>query len=133
MDCAFCTAERINGRVLWANVLSLFCITLFPFATGWFGKNVNSLVPAMLYGTIFWATTVTFGLLQYSLVQCNGEGSRIYKALAGDRKPLISGGLGFVFIFLAFVIPILTPIADLVISAMWFIPPKSIERTLSRL
>ena len=31
--------ERINGRVLWANLHLLFWLSLVPFVTGWMGEN----------------------------------------------------------------------------------------------
>src|SRR5439155_1681900 len=32
-------AERINGKVLWANLHLLFWLSLVPFVTGWMGEN----------------------------------------------------------------------------------------------
>ena len=31
--------ERINGKVLWANLHLLFWLSLIPFVTGWMGQN----------------------------------------------------------------------------------------------
>ena len=31
--------DRVNGKVLWANLHLLFWLSLFPFATGWMGQN----------------------------------------------------------------------------------------------
>src|SRR5688500_12932730 len=32
-------ADRINGKVLWANLHLLFWLSLIPFVTGWMGQN----------------------------------------------------------------------------------------------
>src|SRR5207237_1081397 len=32
-------AERINGKVMWANLHLLFWLSLTPFITGWMGEN----------------------------------------------------------------------------------------------
>src|SRR5919202_2856654 len=32
-------ADRINGRILWANLHLLFWLSLFPFATAWMGRT----------------------------------------------------------------------------------------------
>src|SRR5512138_2407805 len=32
-------AERVDGRVLWANLHLLFWLSLIPFVTGWMGEN----------------------------------------------------------------------------------------------
>ena len=44
--------ERINGRVLWANLHLLFWLSLLPFATGWMGENHFTAVPTALYGVV---------------------------------------------------------------------------------
>ncbi|HET9362890.1 MAG TPA: TMEM175 family protein, partial [Vicinamibacterales bacterium] len=33
------SAQRINGRILWANLHLLFWLSLVPFVTGWMGHN----------------------------------------------------------------------------------------------
>src|SRR3954470_24410916 len=33
--------ERINGRILWANLHLLFWLSLVPYVTGWMGENHN--------------------------------------------------------------------------------------------
>ena len=35
----FHAAERVNGRILWANLHLLFWLSLVPFVTGWMGEN----------------------------------------------------------------------------------------------
>jgi len=122
-------ADRINGQVLWANILSLFSISFIPFVTGWLGKNFTNLLPTLLYGVVFLTTTVTFAILQYSLIKCNGEDSNIAKALS-YRKPLISMSLGIIAVLFAFILPILTPIAVVVNLTMWSIPARTIEYIL---
>ncbi|WP_321422116.1 TMEM175 family protein [uncultured Methanobacterium sp.] len=121
-------ADKINEQVIWANILGLFSISLFPFVTAWFGKSdFNSLVPAMLYGIVFLTTNAAYAFLQYSLIKCNGESSKIYKTLSGDRRILITFAISIISIFLAFISPILTPITCFLITAMFVIPTKTIE------
>lgn len=31
--------QKVNGRILWANLHLLFWLSLIPFATGWMGKS----------------------------------------------------------------------------------------------
>lgn len=121
-------AEKINQQVLWANILGLFSISLFPFVTAWFGKSdFNSLIPAMLYGIVFLTTNAAHAFLKYSLIKCNGKSSIIYNRLSRDRRILISFVIGIISIFLAFISPILTPMTCFLITAMFLIPTKNIE------
>ena len=44
--------ERVDGRVLWANLHLLFWLSLTPFVTGWMGENQFAARPVALYGTV---------------------------------------------------------------------------------
>src|SRR5262245_49262093 len=35
----FHMVDRVNGKILWANLHLLFWLSLVPFATGWMGEN----------------------------------------------------------------------------------------------
>src|SRR4051812_17349169 len=37
--------ERVNGKILWANLHLLFWLSLIPFATGWMGENHFAALP----------------------------------------------------------------------------------------
>ena len=41
----FQIVEHINGKVLWYNILLLFCLSLVPFVTAWMGENKFSAAP----------------------------------------------------------------------------------------
>ena len=43
-------AERVNGRILWANLHLLFWLSLVPFVTRWLGQNPRAAWPTALYG-----------------------------------------------------------------------------------
>ena len=45
-------AERINGKVLWANLHLLFWLSLVPFVTGWMGENHFDAVPTAVYAAM---------------------------------------------------------------------------------
>jgi len=44
--------ERINGKILWANLHLLFWLSLIPFVTGWMGENHFAPFPTAVYGGI---------------------------------------------------------------------------------
>src|SRR3989304_38171 len=39
-------AREVNGRILWANMLLLFWLSLLPFVTHWTGETALAAVPA---------------------------------------------------------------------------------------
>ena len=44
--------EKVNGKVLWANLHLLFWLSLFPVATGWVGLNGFATAPTAGYGVV---------------------------------------------------------------------------------
>src|SRR5262245_63994934 len=44
--------ERINGRVLWANLQLLFWLSLTPFAMAWMGEYPKAELPTAVYGFV---------------------------------------------------------------------------------
>ena len=52
--------ERINGKVLWANLILLFWLSLVPFTTEWLGENHFAATPAAAYGMVLLAAALAF-------------------------------------------------------------------------
>ena len=52
--------EKINGRILWANLNLLFWLSLFPLATGWMGQNGFADVPTAFYGIVLLLAAVAY-------------------------------------------------------------------------
>ncbi|WP_317173227.1 TMEM175 family protein [Cruoricaptor ignavus] len=44
--------EKINGKVLWANLGLLFFLSLIPFSTDWMGANNFGENPVAVYGVV---------------------------------------------------------------------------------
>ncbi|PWG00363.1 TMEM175 family protein [Levilactobacillus bambusae] len=46
----FHEVQYIEMGSIWANILFLFFLSLFPATTAWFGSDIQGMVPALLYG-----------------------------------------------------------------------------------
>src|SRR5919109_4559458 len=55
--------ERVNGKILWANLHLLFWLSLTPFVTGWMGENHLAAVPTATYGTVLLCAAVAYTIL----------------------------------------------------------------------
>src|SRR4029078_1507482 len=96
-------ADRIDGRILWANLHLLFWLSLVPFTTGWMGENHFAALPTAVYGVVLLMAAVAYTILQNILVAAEGPGSRLAEALGGDTKGKLSLALYLCAIPLAFV------------------------------
>src|SRR6185295_9945080 len=65
----FQAVRVVDGRVLWANMLLLFCLSLFPFATAWMGPNLTESIPLAAYGVILIAAALSYTALVTTLVR----------------------------------------------------------------
>src|ERR687898_478946 len=65
--------ERINGRILWANLHLLFWLSLVPFTTGWMGENHFAALPTALYGVVLLLAAVAYTILQNAIIAHHGR------------------------------------------------------------
>lgn len=127
----FQVVERVNGRVLWANLHLLFWLSLFPFVTAWMGENDFSTMPVALYGVdLLFAACANF-LLVRSLLALHGAGSTLATALGGDFKGRISIVFYLLAVPLAFLNAWIACAVYVLVAAMWFIPDSRIEKRLA--
>src|SRR3954464_12879290 len=68
-------ADRINGRILWANLHLLFWLSLVPATTAWMGDNGNAPVPTAVYGVVLLLAAVSYYVLQNTIIAAQGAGS----------------------------------------------------------
>src|SRR5207247_7174777 len=73
--------DRINGRILWANLHLLFWLSLIPFVTGWMGENHSSALPTAVYGAVLLLAGVAYLILQNAIIAQQGPGSRLAEAV----------------------------------------------------
>jgi uncharacterized membrane protein len=99
----FHLVQRIDGRIMWANLHLLFWLSLIPFATGWMGSNHAAPMPTAIYGVILLVSGLAYLALQRLLIARQGPGSKLAAALRRDVKGPVSPVLYAIAIGLAFV------------------------------
>ncbi len=125
-------ARHVSGRVLWANLLLLFWLSLFPFCTGWMGENHFASLPTALYGVVLLMAAYSYLVLQQAIVAVDGASSPLATAVGADRKGLVSRLLYMAAIAAAFVRPWIAWALYVAVALLWFVPDRRIERVLMR-
>jgi len=128
----FHAVERVNGRILWANLHLLFWLSLVPFVTGWMGENHFAPLPTAIYGVILLLAAISYTLLQATIVAHQGAGSKLAAAVGSDLKGKISMLLYVAAIPLAFLDRRLSVAIYVLVALIWFIPDRRIESRLDR-
>jgi len=127
----FHLADRIDGRILWANLHLLFWLSLVPFVTGWMGENHFAPLPTAAYGAVMLLAAVAYTVLQNAIIARQGPGSRLASAVAGDLKGKASLALYACAIPLAFVREWISDAIYVFVALMWLRPDTRIESRLA--
>jgi uncharacterized membrane protein len=123
--------RTINGKVLWANLLLLFWLSLVPFATGWMGENHFEPLPTAIYGIVLLMCAISYTLLQSKLTKhTEGDNILLTEAVGSDLKGKVSLVLYLIAIGLAFVQQNISHVIYVLVAVMWFIPDRRIERRI---
>jgi uncharacterized membrane protein len=122
--------QHVSGKVLWANAHLLFWLSLIPFTTAWMGENHFTTWPVALYGIVLLLAGAAYYILARSLIRLHGKTSAIAKAIGKDRKGIISEVFYFSGIVLSFINPWIGLSFYFVVTAMWLIPDRRIEKKM---
>jgi len=122
--------EKVNGKILWANLHLLFWLSLFPFVTGWMGENDFDPVPTAAYGLVSILGAIAYYLLQTTIVASQGPGSKLAAAVGRDLKGKVSPVLYLAGIAFSFVNRWIALGLYVFVALMWLVPDRRIESSL---
>jgi uncharacterized membrane protein len=126
----FLLVEKVNGKILWANIHLLFWLSLLPFATGWMGENHFAQWPVITYGIVLLMASIAYFTMVRFLLPLHKKNSALAIAIGADRKGIISTIIYIVGIALSFLHPLLGVACYMIVAAMWFIPDNRIEKNI---
>lgn len=127
----FQAVQKVNGRVLWANLHLLFWLSLIPFVTGWMGENNFAAWPAFFYGVVLLGASVAYYILERQLVATHDRSSSLDRAVGRDRKAKLSTLLYIVAVGIALWVPWASCGIYVLVAVSWLIPDRRIERELA--
>ncbi|WP_267396131.1 MULTISPECIES: TMEM175 family protein [unclassified Sphingomonas] len=120
--------EKVDGRVLWANLFLLFWLSLVPFVIRWLDSSGFAAGPTATYGIVLGLAAIGYTLTERAIIACNGRTSAVARAIGHDWKGWLSILLYGVGIPLAFVSRWLALGAYVAVILMWLIPDRRIAR-----
>jgi uncharacterized membrane protein len=122
--------QRIDSRVLWANMGLLFSLSLTPAATAWFGGHPNDTAPVVVYGLVLLLSAVAYFLLTRALLLIHAPDSALAVAIGSDRKGRFSAIAYVVGIGLAFLEPWVAVVIYVAVAVVWLVPDSRITRVI---
>src|SRR5262249_34751914 len=123
-------ATHVDGRVLWANLLLLFWLSLVPFVIRWIDEAGLVTLPVAAYGVVLLGSAIGYNLLQIAIIARNGRTSALAVALGSDVKGKLSLLLYAAAIPLAFFQPWISIALYVLVALIWLVPDQRIEKTV---
>jgi uncharacterized membrane protein len=112
-------AETVSHGIFWANLMFLFCLSLFPFAMEWIGVKGLSSFTAALYAAVSIFPGVAFMALWMQI-----RSASAIPPHASWGKQLTSVALYLTAIPAAYYRPALSLTLIAVVALLWLLPPK---------
>ncbi|PQO45465.1 TMEM175 family protein [Blastopirellula marina] len=125
-------ADRVNGRIMWANMHLLFWLSLIPFGTGWLHRSDFAPLPVAVYGVILSACTSSWMILQSAIIAQQGPASALRAAVGNDLKSKLSIALYLSAVFLAYWQPAISLLIYLGLALVWIPPDRRFECAVDR-
>jgi len=112
--------ETVSHGILWANLMFLFCLSLFPFATDWIGiKGLSS------FNTALYAAVSIFPGLGYMALWSQIRSQSATPARAGWGKQFSSVLLYLTAIPVAWYRPAASLALIGIVAVLWVLPPEA--------
>jgi uncharacterized membrane protein len=122
-------ADSSGTRLHWANLLWLFCVSLIPFGTAWFGEFPWNPIPTAIYLTTLllpalayiWLESEAMCSSDHEAANRNEHDTQQNKAMAS--MVVYAAGIG-----LAFVTPIASIACVVIVAIFWIAPGSRVDR-----
>lgn len=122
--------DRVDGRVLWANMHLLFWLSLTPFVTAWMGEHHAAPATVAAYGVVLLAAAIAYFILTRALLALHPAESRLARALGADWKGKASVIAYAAAVAMAFVERRVSIAIYVAVALVWLVPDRRIERAL---
>ncbi|RJG48622.1 DUF1211 domain-containing protein [Sphingobium terrigena] len=122
--------DRIDGKVLWANLFLLFWLSLVPFVIRWLDASGFSAMATASYGVVLAMAAIGYELTERAIIACNGTQSALARAVGSDRKGKITLALYAVAVPAAFFARPVAIALYIIVLLPWLAPDRRIERAL---
>ena len=116
-------AERINHRVLWANLHLLFWLSLIPFVSGWMGESHSASLPTALYGMVLILSALAYTLLQDQIIRAHDPASTPALTRSRDNRSRLSMLLYVPALPVAFFQPWISDVMFIAVTLITLVPP----------
>jgi uncharacterized membrane protein len=125
------TVTHVTSGIIWANLHLLFWLSLIPFATAWMGESSFDGIHVAVYGGLQCLCGIAYYILLRIVAVNNPGNEELMEALRKQSgKGLISLLIYGIAIPVALIQPIVAAGLFALVSIIWFIPDRNIEKAM---
>lgn len=127
--------QKVNGKILWANLHLLFWLSLIPFTTSWLGDHhyYNEALPVATYGFVLLMCAVSYFILERVLVKYHDENYALKQLAQSKFKDYASLGFYLIALPLAYLNTWLSVACYIIVAVIWLMPEKKLEELMDDL
>ena len=124
--------EKVDGKVLWSNMLWLMIISLLPVSLAWLERTQFAQIPTVFYAVLSLLTTLAYFLLEYTILHTEYCRDRCDYLIGSRRKEWISLILEILALVFAIVLPTRVPayVCLFLVTMLWILPDLRIVNAL---
>jgi uncharacterized membrane protein len=126
----FQATEKVNGKILLANLHLLFWLSLIPFTTSWLGENYTAALPVALYGFDLLMCAIAYFILQGIIINFHDSDSVLKDAIGKDIKGKISLVIYVMGLLLSFYNTWISILCYMLVALIWLMPDKRVEKNM---
>lgn len=125
------TVKKVTGPTIVANLGLLFWLSLMPFVTGWVASSDFAPQVVAVYAALLAIPGFFWIILNHIIRKNNIWSEEMHRAMRRQQKKgIISMAMYLLGIPMAFVNPYISEGLFLLVSIMWFIPDKNVEKAM---
>lgn len=122
--------DKVDGKVLWANLFLLFWLSLVPFVIRWQNESDFAASAVAAYGVVLGMSAIGYQLTERAIIACNGPASPVARAVGRDWKGWSSIALYLVAVPLAYYSRWAAVGLYIAVIALWLNPDRRMARVL---
>ena len=123
-------SHRVDGKVLLANLVFLFWLSLVPFVVRWVGEAGITRDTVLAFGVIMLLCALSVAWLRSVLLAANDDDAPIAKLAARGRKGQATIAAYMLSIVIAFFWPMVSVAIYFAVAALWLVPDKRFEQLI---
>lgn len=127
--------KHFSSGIMLANLNLLFWLSLVPFVTGWVGEVEHPFepVPVAIYAALLDVCGIAYTILQRTIANCHKDDAQLKTIMKGQsQKGLLSLALYSAAIPIAFFNSYISIACFFIVSIIWLVPDKNIEKALAK-